>query len=306
MPECVDSRKLIERLLETNEIGDLEGHVAGCPVCGELYEVHRRLTGFDLETVEPDDAQLLELRRGVVRALRSEEASKRELGPFSALFARPAFAAVLSAVLLIVGFFVGVGGPRGIWSQSAPKETLTEGIELAASRSHRLVESENSPYLYSNVQVKELDGDTIALSFDVSTHMDLIRPKDDPLVTEVLVQSLVNQSPLDTRLEAISLAPSLEPKVRDALIAALLQDDNLAVRLKALDRLAADSSAQEVQTAFLEVLKREESVQLRLLAIDNLAAGQVAPDALTAALAEGRPEPGTAIAARARTYLADF
>ncbi|MDH3744843.1 MAG: hypothetical protein OES47_07060 [Acidobacteriota bacterium] len=306
MPECVDSQKLIERLLETNEIGDLEGHVAGCPVCSELYEVHRQLAGVDLKSVEPADADLLELRRGVLRKVRNEPARERGWGPISAFFARPAFAAALAAVLLVVGFFVGVGGPRGMQSPSAPKETLTEGIELAASQSHRLAESENSPYLYSNVQVKELDSDTIALSFDVSTHLDLIRQKDDPLVTEVLVQSLVNRSPLDTRLEAISLAPSLEPKVQDALIAALLEDDNLAVRLKALDRLAADPSEPQVRAAFLDVLKREESVQLRLLAIDNLTAGQVPPEALTAALAEGRPEPGTAIAARARTYLADF
>ncbi len=308
MTECVESRKLIETLVEGGEpSAELEAHAGRCPVCSELHDIHLRLSGIDLlATAEPTDTEMLELRRSVLRKLRGQASTGWSFGNLGSLFTRPAFAAGLAAVLLVAGFVVGMGGPRGMFSQPAPRESLTQGIELAASQNRQLVQTENSPYVYSNVQVHELDDEMIALSFDVSTHLDLIRPKDDPVVTEILVQSLVNPSPLDTRLEAISLAPALEPKVRDALIATLLDDENLAVRLKALEKLATNPSDPEIQAALLDVLKREESVQLRLLAIDNLTEGRVAPDALTAALAAGSPEPGTAIATRAKTYLAKF
>jgi hypothetical protein len=313
MTDCVESQKLIERLIDgqddREDLGELEAHVARCRVCSELYTLHRDLIGLEkMEALNPDASDLLEMRREVVRTIRKNPvgSASSASGWLAGPFRRPALAAALCLTLLVIGFFVGMGGPKGMRPSAPERETLTQEIELAATRNKRLVETENSPYVYSNVQVKELDAETIALSFDVATHMDLIRPKNDPLVTEVLVQSLVSQSSLGTRLDAISFAPTLEPKVRDALIAALLEDSDLAVRLKALDKLTAHRDVSEVKTAFLNVLKREESVQARLLAIDNLTAGRIRPEALTAALAEGPPEPGNAIETRARIYLAEF
>ncbi len=305
---CAESQKLIELLLEgRHDLGELQAHADTCSACRDLFEIHRRLAGLEnLETAEPSDADLLELRREVTRKLRTDAGAGERSGWLAGLFGRPAFAAALGGAILVVGFLVGVGGPRGLRPRATTQRTLTENIEFAAAQNRRLAQTEDSPYIYSNLQVKQLDEETLALSFDVSTHLDLIRAKDDPLVTEILVQSLVNSSPLDTRLEAISLAPPLEPKVRDALISALLGDADLAVRLKAIDKLAGENQQHEVQQAFLDVLKREKSVRLRLLAIDNLTAGRVRPEELRAALEAGLPEPGTAIETRAQNYLAKF
>jgi hypothetical protein len=146
----------------------------------------------------------------------------------------------------------------------------------------------------------------LALSFDVSTHLELVRDKSDPLVAEILVQSLVNPAPVGTRLEAISLVRSMEPKVRGALIAAMLEDESLPVRIAALEKLVGQPIDPATEAAFLKVLEIEESVQMRLLAIDYLAKERVAPEVLESAILAGQPEAGSALFVRAQDYFAKF
>ena len=128
--------------------------------------------------------------------------------------------------------------------------------------------------IYSNISFRKLDHNRVALNFDVSTHVDIVEPVDSPLLQEVLVQSLLNPDPanLGSRLKAISYAENvMDSKVRDALILAMHEDTNLAVRLKALSILSMQPPASQVEAAFLKALRRDESVQMRLLALDYLA-----------------------------------
>ena len=50
----------------------------------------------------------------------------------------------------------------------------------------------------------------------------------------------------------------------------MLNDNNLAVRIKAMTSLAKYPSDSKIQDAFLKILKNDEQVQLRLMAIDYL------------------------------------
>jgi hypothetical protein len=154
--------------------------------------------------------------------------------------------------------------------------------------------------------LQQIDAETVRLDFDVATHLDLVRDKYDPLVAEVLMQSLVSPATVGTRLEAIGLVKNLEPKVRDALVVAMLEDPNLAVRLKAISKLTANGGDFETHNALLDVLRTENSVTMRLLAIDYLTNNNVSAEALRDAVKEGRPEPGTAVYARAEKYLRVF
>ena len=188
------------------------------------------------------------------------------------------------------------------------RASLEGSIERAAAKNLRLTQSVESPFAYSNVRLQSVDDANVRLSFDVTTHLDLVRQKDDDLVTEVLVQSLVNQESVGTRLEAIDLATStsMQPKLRDALVVAMLEDSNLAVRLRAISKLTASGSDQTTQEALLQVLRSEDSVTMRLLAIDHLTTHDVSSEALRLALEQGRPEPGTAVYAKAEKYLRVF
>jgi len=286
-----------------NERREVLQHAETCEACGDLRRLHEELEGTTIP--EPQETELLQIRRGVLRSLRSEAAAGGFRGQWEWLplpMLRPALVALSMVVLLGVGFAAGRIGSQAGNGASA----ITGSIERVAARNLQLAQSQDSPYSYSNVRLREVDSQTVRLRFDVATHLDLVRAKDDPLVAEVLVQSLVNPASVGTSLEAIDLVGSLQPKVRDALVVAMLEDESLAVRLKAISKLTANDSDVATQEALLEVLRSEASVTMRLLAIDHLTTHEVPADALRRALEEGWPEPGTAVYAKAEEYLRVF
>jgi hypothetical protein len=96
----------------------------------------------------------------------------------------------------------------------------------------------------------------------------------------------------------------MEPKVREALIRTMMNDENLGVRLRAQDRLVSIEGDPEVEQALLEVLRTEESVQMRLVAIDYLTAGKVRPELMRDAVLGDEDDPRVdAVYVRAMQYL---
>lgn len=298
----------------TTERSEVMRHVGACEDCAELFAVHAELEDLDLPAAA--DGDFLAMRRDVLRSIRGESAAKP--GWWRNLLVRPLepSAIVLLALAAIgAGFFLGrLPSADRVFEQARRDDArLANGtqaiagqLEFAALRNRRLEQSADSPYTFSDLQVREMDGGRVALSFDVSTHLELVRDKSDPLVAEILVQSLVNPSPVGTRLEAIALVRSMEPKVRDALIVVMLEDESLPVRMAALEKLASQPVDSATEAALLEVLESEESVQMRLDAIDLLAAERVAPERVESAVLAGRPEPGRAIFARTQDYFGKF
>jgi hypothetical protein len=297
----------------TDERAAVMRHIAECEDCADLFAIHAELE--DLELPAAAESELLAMRREVLRSIRKD--SGRRARPrwrtFAALYLKPWTALVAAA--LVAGFFLGRLPSADRVFESAQREDarLVDGtqaiagqLQFAALRNRRMEESANSPYTFSDLQVREVGDGQVALSFDVATHLELTRDKSDPLVSEILVQTLVNPAPVNTRLEAISLVRSMEPKVLDALIGAMLDDDSLSVRLSALDKLLDQPINSAIEAALLKVLETEESVQMRLLAVDHLAAERVAPKRMESAVLAGQPEPGRAIFFRAQDYFAKF
>ena len=325
MSDCNDGKKLLEVLMDTEVAEDerqkIFDHAETCPSCGELRKLHDYLEKLGMP--EPEESELLQIRRSVMRSVRSELAAggsggmRRWLGDslsgsLSGVRATPVFAMLAVGILLLA-----IGYVAGRWPASesvavadSDPTSITGQLEYAAARNQRSTGGADSPFVYSNVRLQEVDPSAVRLMFDVTAQLDVVRAKDDPLVAEILVQSLLNHESVGTRLAAIEAAGRLEPAVRDALITSMLEDESLAVRLKAISKLTAELGVgggdEVVQDALLEVLRREESVQLRLLAIEHLARERVSPEALRAAVSVGRPEPGTAIYAKANDYVRDF
>jgi hypothetical protein len=86
-------------------------------------------------------------------------------------------------------------------------------------------------------------------------------------------------------------AENLEPKLKEALVLAMRNDQSLAVRLEALSILSPRLTDPDVQTAVLATLRDDESVQMRLLALDALAAHSVDRRRLREAIRE-KERPG--------------
>ena len=294
------------QLLVGDEIGTEEHdwllrHTETCPACESMFEVHLDLSDPSLALTRSDEEELLGVRRSVLREIRHRDAAAAapRISWISWLSWRPALAAGTAALLLAAGFLagrMGAGADAG--------DSLLLEMDRAAVRNVSLRETVDSAYAYRNVRLRDEGNDRVALSFDVSTHVEVVRPKDDPLVAEVLVQSMLDDESLGNRLKAVSRsADFFDPRVEEALLASMLFDISLPVRLKALTRLADRPVGGAVHDAMLQVVASEDSVQMRLLAIDHLTKNQVPRDDLERAMDSGVPGQRFAVYARAEPYL---
>ncbi len=256
----------------------LQAHFSACSDCRQIAELHQELTLSGPAMAPAAQQDLDALRNSVLLQItpnRRRQASGSAWTPdwFVAWLRRPVPVLAMGVLLLLAGAGLGQA-----WAPSGPpgleKQDLVREISDMAAAHRRLADVEDSKFIYSNVSFRKLDRNRVALNFDVSTHVDIVEPVDSPLVQEVLVQSLLHPDPanLGSRLKAISYAEIvMDSKVLEALILAMHEDTNLAVRLKALSILSLQPPASQVEAAFLKALRRDESVQMRLLALDYLA-----------------------------------
>jgi len=281
-PECEHFQRAMEdRFDAIDPVPEgLAAHLEKCTECAQIFELMAKLRNVDTQP-EPSDADFLAMRRGVLRDIRGVDSAR----PWRlyALIRKPVFAYAFSILLAGAGFLAGKDMRP---AASASGDTLVRQIQRVAAGNRDLQDLERPLYLYENVKIDDAGDGKVALNFDVSRHVDLVLPKSDPLVVDVLMQTLVNPSPIGTKLRALSWAGNLpDPKVRDALIKVMLTDPNLGVRLKAQSRLIEQDDDPQVKEALLRVLQNEESVQMKLVAIDHLASRRVDPNRIQRAIA---------------------
>jgi len=162
---------------------------------------------------------------------------------------------------------------------------------------------EDSRYSLSNLAFDALDDDRLSLSFDVTRRVEVARRRNDPLVRDLLARALVQPAPMATRLDALSYASgAMDEQVEEALIVALLNDPNVAVRLRALKVLAAQPRNARIRDAFVLLLGVEQAVQLRLEALDYLASAQDGRAELDRVLGRLGQDEDPALLARAARY----
>lgn len=304
---CEEFQESMDRFFDRDAAPqpELLEHLDHCEDCARTFAFMGRLRGAELYP-EPSDADFLALRRGVIRDIRRTEARGPSfLESVTAFFRRPAV--LMGCTALAVGFAFLAGRSTGkqplqVKPRPFSEDALLAEIKLAASQNQGIQDFDKARYTYENVRVDELGSDRVGLSFDISRHVTLSLQKQDPLVVDVLSQTLVGTSPVGTKLQAIEAADGhLEPKVRDGLIQVMLTDTNLGVRLKAQEKLLEQTGDTKVQEALLSVLQTAESVQMRLLAIDHLTRQRISPDRLRQALAPaGRHD---AVTLKAMNYL---
>lgn len=311
--DCHRVRNDIDRLfageLAEDDRAAIESHLERCSDCREHHALVSQIASRPAP--EPDERDLVAMRRAVLGTIRSEE-HERRTSFFTRLPHAASFAMVAGGALLVAAGWLGgratAPGAAGARAGIANRDVvLARQIQSVARENTGLADVENSPYRYANVRIEPQPDGRIRLGFDVSRHLELTLPKSDPLVTEVLVQSVLDSGSIGTRLRAIDEAGDvLDPRVRGALIKAMLHDENLGVRLQAQSRLIERSGDDEIANALLAVLENEESVQMRLVAIDYLTRGRVDPRRLREAVEAGEPEGRGAVRVRARDYVRSF
>ena len=97
----------------------------------------------------------------------------------------------------------------------------------------------------------------------------MVRPKDDPVVREIIAQSLLNPSNPGTELKAIAYSENIrDKKIKDALIFAMLNAPTQVVRQNAMSNLVKYDIDEDMINAFARVISEEKSVKMRLMALD--------------------------------------
>ncbi|HVT58493.1 MAG TPA: HEAT repeat domain-containing protein [Thermoanaerobaculia bacterium] len=311
MSDCDRLQQVIERHwtgeAAAAELAALAEHCRSCPDCRALCALDEGLRAA-AASVEPDAAGLAEVRRAVLREARREAGLGAERGRWalmdgrgwrraSGLLGSKALRyAAAAAFLTGLGYLAGLAGPAGLAGRTAGRAPLAEGgaivrlLNSAASAAGadsgggRRGEGReggdplDSPFIYSNVRFEPGQGERLHLGFDVSAHLELDRPADDPLVAEVVAQTLLaGTSPVGSRLKATAIASRLlsDPRARGALLRALRDDPSPAVRASALAGLGRERGDPAIRAAVLKALASEPSVAIRLLAIDVLAGGGI-------------------------------
>lgn len=309
MKDCRRFEELMESYL-ADELAEadrrtLEAHLGDCTDCRQIAHLHRELSAAGPEMAQAASEDLEALRRSVLLQI-SHQRNRENAGSgwLAGWMLRPLPLLATGLLLLLAG--AGLGRA---WVPSSPpdleKQDLVREISDMAAAHHRLVDVENSEFIYSNVSFRKLGQDRVELNFDVSTHVEITEPADSPLVQEVLVQSLLHPDPanLGSRLKAISYAENvMDSKVRDALILAMHEDTSLAVRLKALSILSMEPATEPVEAAFLATLRADESVQMRLLALDYLANQGVDLGLIRRTIEEAGKESNPAVLLQAASY----
>jgi hypothetical protein len=313
MKECREFDLLMDRV-QTAESSEEErekllDHLESCAACNDAFEALGRLRNDDLYP-EPAAEEFLAARRNVIREIRNKK-DRKSWGGFSlpSFHWRPVFAGICALAMLILGFFLGGGvmheGTRSDKSRSIiGPDGLMQNIKYVAEGHAAYEDIVNSPFTYTNVRLAKENAGMVNLSFDVSRHLNLTLREEDPLLTEVLVQSLIEPSGVGTRLAAISMAGVVpDPKIKKSLIFAMLHDENLAVRITAQSKLVEHRGDAEIVDSLLTVLERERSVQMRLVAIDYLAGSNIQAERLKRAITSGKRDGSDAVFIRANQYL---
>lgn len=310
MNDCKKYKELIKKRiasgLDSHEQEILNNHVKTCGECNKFLLIHQKLEQNQEEIPMPDADEFRIQRQNILRNIRVSQSSQTDTlwDRLKSLFIKVEFAYGLAGLLFLLTLYNFMDSGKKI--EKAPSD-LIEQIDYTAQQNSSLTDIANSPYTYGNIEIKEIDGQQIRLGFNVSTYIELTRKKDDPIVKEILAQSIINSGQIGERLNTISYAEQIiDPKLKETFIYILLNDPELAVRMKALDILTQYSNDKQIQDAFITVLKNEESVKMRLSALDYLTFNQVDAKLIARELSAATTRINRPILIRAQEYIQDI
>lgn len=261
-------QKYISGHISASEETILHNNITANSELNEIIKYHDRLMNPENKFNTPENSSFQIMRKSTINKLYSHR-KKRITFKLSTIieslimpFRIPAFSFIFAIVMLISGFIIG---------NFNSSDNLISNISHSAQQSYDLQSSTDAPYFYSNAQFKELENGTMEVNFDVSRHIILTSQKSDPLIQDILAQSLVSTNNMSDRLRYISKSEQIiHPKIKEALISTMLKDKHHIVRQKSMSSLLQYAPDENLHQAFFTVLKNEQSVYMRLAAIDYL------------------------------------
>ncbi len=333
-PECDRlTRMLVSGQLAAGEWETLRRHAETCEECRHVLDVHQALGDAGQDVVEPSEAEFRQMRRRVFATLDSRARDQAhgssldqahglslERGhglPFGAAHRRSAsgwltsFAAAAGRLLRVhpvpaaLALLIVAAGSALIGRWTATPARVDDALLLRTLR-HQTASTAgldaywDEPFACTNVLARPLPGGRLALSFDVSRHVELVAARESDLARGVLVHAILEPAPTGARLKALGLAAEIEdPRLREAVIFTLARDPTPAVRLKAFEVLTRYPFDPSIRDALLATLQQDPSVQVRLQALEYLAQQQIGPEILRRSIDGGAATDDPVIVQRA-------
>lgn len=298
---CADWQTLLTLFAAGDELDPAEqsrltAHLATCSSCTAAVNQEKEL----LETlvtnrIEPDASLLASCRADLSDAMDRKEdrgwpAAASRLGrafgsmlPSSWLAPRPAWSA---AVLLVIGFVVGIAGPRLLQNRSLPNRIGPAGTASnlsspggsdigTPSEIPTAIDLHSADVAGINVQPSDGEGPArVEVQLRAQQPVTVQGTVDDEDVKNVLLGVLAKGDRIcpDIRLDAVECLRAREndPDVRAALCRAVRRDHNAAVRLKALEALKGAEPADQVRQTLLDALMDDQNPGVRVEAINAL------------------------------------
>jgi len=287
--------------LDAAEIAELHDHLLHCANCNAtLAQENALLALLSTNRMEPDAVLLAGCRASLEDALDREEEHgwlRRAIStwmPGSWISPAPAWSA---ALLLLIGFSVGILGPRFL-RHSVPRNNAGQSGSSNSASTLTGVTNSDDP---SNSSLSTLDLHTadvaginvfpssnnqppqVELQLKAQQPVTVQGTVNDDEVKRVLMYVLHNNQRFDpdVRMNAVELlrARNNDADVRAALCQTVHTDHNAAVRLKALEALDGAEPQDIIQQTLLDALVDDQNPGVRVEAINALremaAKGQV-------------------------------
>lgn len=267
----------------------LSAHLASCASCSASLAREREILALlSTNRVDPDANLLAACRADLGDALDREEDRgwlARVFGsilPANWLAPRPAWSA---AVLLLIGFTVGILGPRLLQRSAPPRpspsiaaNTPAPDVATAGAPDDAIptsIDLHSADVAGLNVLPSSGEGpERVEVQLRAQRPVTVQGTVDDDDVKAVLLDILAKGDRIcpDIRLGAVECLRAREndPDVRSALCRAVRSDHNAAVRLKALEALKSAQPEDQVQQTLLDALVGDQNPGVRVEAVNAL------------------------------------
>ncbi|MGE5315787.1 MAG: HEAT repeat domain-containing protein [Acidobacteriota bacterium] len=287
--------------LEGDGAAELAGHLRLCEECRiELGRMKQALKLAHQARFEVTDELLRQAREALHAELQAGAAQERKKGnalrfvrSLKELVLLPSVrTAYAGAAMLCLGIAIG-------YALFAPGSTHEEAGGLSAvpgdtSAAQSIAPSHGGgtagpvamkePTRAEHIRMLRTNGadGTIEFVFDAVTPMHVSGRADDGTIRRLLARALVDEGNAGVRLRALNAIRSqteagadIDPETKAALLSALRNDDNPAVRRQAIDALQPFVADRPVQRALCFALLNDKNAGVRIAAVNAIASASV-------------------------------
>ena len=282
MMKCEKFQELIllDRYGEIDEAARriLNRHIDVCPICAA--EKTRTDDIYDLlekrEEAEIDTEWLKSMRNQMIAHL---QVSKRQKTAFTldwnrlaGFFRTPALKFAYSAMLVVIGFSVGKFECQQDRSRILPQ---LRGGQMTAQSEQAMNQVDMETMLQEgklrNVDLQEIDGEQIQVSFQGTKDYELVGSPEDKNIQEVLAYIMLHESNTGLRMQSLEkLSQQPDSLVQQLLIYSVLNDENDGVRLKAIRSLHTYPPSLPLRQAYMKALMTDVNSAVRIEAMEGL------------------------------------